>query len=141
MERLRRSEALEAEVRAGLERNGFQAPTVERVVALLRERRLLNDTKTINSLVEAKSGKRAAGIEKLRFELTRKGAPEELIESRLAEITPDEQAESIRSLLRAKCKPTDSRAKVARLLLSRGFDEDSVCEAVNEFFGKEEFPG
>jgi len=139
LERLRRSDALASEVQTSLERNGFEAAVVERVLVLLRERRLIDDTKTINSLVASKTGKRAAGIEKMRLELRQRGAPEELIDTRLAEVTPESQSAEMRALLVARCKPTDSRAKGARLLLSRGFDEDAVREAINEFFGSDDF--
>jgi SOS response regulatory protein OraA/RecX len=138
LERLRRSDALEAEIRASLERNGFESAIVERVVAYLRERRLINDIKTIDNLVVTKTGKRAAGIEKLRSELVRRGAPEELIEERLAQVSADSQAEGMRSVLAARFKQTDSRAKGARLLLSRGFSEDEIGSALDEFFGPEE---
>ena len=139
MERLRRSDALEAEIRASLERNGFESAIVERVVAYLRERRLINDIKTIDNLVVTKTGKRAAGIEKLRSELVRRGAPEELIEERLAQVSADSQAEGMRSVLAARFTRTDPRVKGARLLLSRGFSEDEIGGALDEFFGREEF--
>lgn len=140
LERLSRSDVFESELRGSLTRNGFQAETVEKVLAALTSRRLLNDSKTINSLIAQRSGKRAAGIEKMRSELIAKGAPEELLEQRLAEVTSESQAEGMRELLRAKCKPGDVRAKGARLLLSRGFDEDVIGEVLNEFFGQEDFP-
>ena len=121
-------------------RNGFQPETVEKVLAALRDRKLLNDSKTINSLVEQRSGKRAAGIEKMRSELLARGAPEDLVEQRLSELTHDGQTEGMRELLKAKCKPGDPRARGARLLLSRGFDEDAIRNVLDEFFGAEDFP-
>ncbi len=138
LERLRRSDALEAEIRSGLERNGFESAIVERVVAYLRERRLINDVKTIDNLLVTKTGKRAAGIEKLRSELTRRGAPQELIEERLSQVSADSQAEGMRSVLASRFKRTDPRAKGARLLLSRGFSEDEIGSALDEFFGRED---
>jgi regulatory protein len=140
LERLRRSDCLASEVQSLLQRNGFAQATVERVVADLQERRLLNDSKTINSLVASKTGKRAAGIEKMRHELRQRGAPEKLIENRLEEVTPESQTKGMRELLKARCKPTDSRAKGARLLLSRGFDEDAITSVLDEFFGVADFP-
>lgn len=140
LERLSRSDVLESELRGSLTRNGFRAETVEKVLVDLRARRLINDTKTINSLIAQRTGKRAAGIEKMRFELQAKGAPEELIEQSLSEITPESQIENMRALLRVKSKPGDGRAKAARLLLSRGFDEDAIGSVLDEFFGLEDFP-
>ena len=137
LERLRSSDVLEAEIRGSLVRNGFGPETVERVVASLQRQRLLNDTRTINSLVESRTGKRAAGIQKIRAELTKRGAPEDLIEERLAEVSTESQIDSMRALLAAKCKPTGSRAKGARLLLSRGFTEDEIERVLDEFFREE----
>jgi SOS response regulatory protein OraA/RecX len=123
-----------------LERNGFHTETVEKVLAALRDRRLLNDPKTINSLVGQRTGKRAAGIEKMRTELIARGAPEELVEQRLSEVSSDSQINGMRAVLRSKCEPSEDRAKGARLLLSRGFDEDAINEVLDEFFGIEDFP-
>jgi len=44
------------------------------------------------------------------------------------------------TLIKAKCKPGDSRAKGARLLFSRGFEEDAIGAVLDEFFGSEDFP-
>ena len=139
LERLRRSDAFEAEIRRNLERNGFPSDIVEKVAEYLRGHRLINDTKTRDSLVETRTGKRAAGIEKLRSDLKRRGAPEELVEERLARISATTHSEGMRSVLSARCKPTEPRAKGARLLLSRGFSEEEIETALDEFFGPEEF--
>jgi len=120
-------------------RNGFKQDTVDKVLTALREKRLVNDSKTIDNLVAQRTGKRASGIEKMRLELKAKGAPEELVEQRLAEITPQSQHESMLALLKAKCKSADDRVKGARLLLSRGFDEDAIESALDEFFGSSDF--
>jgi SOS response regulatory protein OraA/RecX len=140
LERLSRSETLEAELRGSLTRNGFLPETVEKVLAVLRDRRLINDTKTINNLVEQRTGKRAMGIEKMRFDLVAKGAPEDLVEQRLAVVTPESQRKGMLTLLKAKCKPGDARAKGSRLLLSRGFEEDAIGTVLDEFFGSADFP-
>ena len=139
LERLSRSDALESELQSALIRNGFKIETVEKVLVSLRQKKLISDSKTIHSLVAQQTGKRAAGIEKMRIELLARGAPEELVEQELAEVTPESQLEGMRSLLKAKCKPNDSRAKGARLLLSRGFEEDAIGVVLDEFFGTEDF--
>lgn len=108
------------------------------MVAYLFDRHLINDSKAIDNLVSMKSGKRAAGVERLRSELKRRGAPEELINKRLAQVTAESEADGMRAVLRAKCKPTDQRAKGARLLLSRGFPEDEIEAALDEFFGSQD---
>jgi regulatory protein len=139
LERLRRSDALTEELKASLERTGFEPGTVQRVLAHLSHRQLLNDQKTIDNLVEARTGKRAAGMEKLRSELRRKGAPEELVEQRLASVSAEAEREAMLALLRSRFESSDSRARAARFLAGRGFAEDQVEGALDEFFGTPDF--
>jgi SOS response regulatory protein OraA/RecX len=139
LERLRRSDAFIEGLRASLEATGFEPGTVQRVLAHLSDRRLLNDQKTIDNLVEARTGKRAAGIEKLRSELKRKGAPEELVEQRLASVSPEAEREAMLALLRSRFESKDSRAKGARFLAGRGFVGDQIEGALDEFFGTPDF--
>lgn len=140
LKRLQRSDAFEAEVAETLRKNGVEDSTVQEVIAHLKARRILDDKRTIENLVASRSGRRAVGVEKLRAELVRRGAPEELVDGCLAGIPAEEQLEGMLSALRARCKPTDSRAKGARLLLSRGFPEEGIESALDEFFGSERFP-
>lgn len=80
------------------------------------------------------TGRRAAGIEKLRAELLRRGAPEEIIEECLSELSPAVQRQAMLDALSAKFKPADDRARGARFLLSRGFAEDEIEGQLDEFF-------
>lgn len=80
------------------------------------------------------TGKRAAGVEKLSAELKGRGAPEEVIEECLGSITADDQRRAMLDALSAKFKPTDDRARGARFLLGRGFDEDQIEGPLDEFF-------
>jgi SOS response regulatory protein OraA/RecX len=80
------------------------------------------------------TGRRAAGIEKLRAELKSRGAPENIIEECLAEISPTDQREAMRQALSAKYKPTDDRARAGRFLIGRGFAEEDIESALNDFF-------
>jgi SOS response regulatory protein OraA/RecX len=80
------------------------------------------------------TGRRAAGIEKLRAELERRGAPENIIEECLAELSPANQKQGMLDALSAKFRPTDDRAKGGRFLISRGFAEDDIESALDEFF-------
>lgn len=131
---------LESELRGTLLRNGFPPEIVEKVLTSLREKELVNDSKTINNLITQKTGKRAEGIEKMRSELLARNAPEELVEKQLSAVSQESQREGMHQLLRTKCKPGDGRAKGARLLHSRGFDEDAIASVLDEFFGSQDFP-
>lgn len=75
------------------------------------------------------------GKEKIRAELVKRGAPEETIESHLAAILDDEEAEGIDELLTSKYRPTDSREKAGRFLYGRGYVEEQIEPALDRFFG------
>jgi len=80
------------------------------------------------------SGRRAAGVDKLRAELNRRGAPEEIIDECLAQLSPTDQRRAMLDALSAKFKPTDNRVRGARFLLGRGFAEDEIEGALDDFF-------
>ncbi len=122
----------ESEVHAFLA--DFPSDTSERVIEFLKERRIINDTRTIQNLLERYSGKRSIGIEKLRAELLERGAPEETIEAVLIQHAHGE-SQRLSDVLSAKFKPSDSRAKAGRFLFSRGFSEDAIESALDRFFG------
>ena len=70
----------------------------------------------------------------MRAELERRGAPENIIEECLATLSPADQKQGMLDALSAKFKPTDDRARGGRFLLSRGFDENDIEGALDEFF-------
>ena len=113
---------------------GHRSEDVESVIEHLIRRKLIEDRRTTQNLVVRMSGRRAAGAEKLRAELKRRGAPEEIIEECLAEISPADQRRAMLDALSAKFKPSDDRVRGARFLLSRGFAEDEIEGPLDEFF-------
>lgn len=127
-----------SELRAHLAAKGYEEPVVEKVVQFLLERKLLNDNKTTQNLIERNSGKRAVGIERLRAELEKLGAPDESIERHLAD-GPNESELALEAL-RAKYKTETPRAKAGRFLYGRGFSQEAVESALDAFCGDETFP-
>lgn len=121
-------------MRDRLESRGHGPETIDLVVGHLIRRKLIEDRRTTQNLVARMTGRRAAGIEKLRAELLRRGAPEEIIEECLSELSPADQRQSMLDALSAKFKPADDRARGARFLLSRGFAEDEIEGPLDEFF-------
>ena len=110
---------------------------IEEVLSFLWKHGLLNDLETTKSLVESYSGRRSIGKGKLRAELMRRGAPEDLIEQCLEGQTDDGELDAMRQALGSKRWPADGRIRAARFLVSRGFDEELVERALNRFFGDE----
>src|SRR5471030_73987 len=74
LRKLKQKDRYEAEVRGFL--GEFDSNTVECVIRFLKDRRIIDDSKTTQNLIERQSGTRAVGLEKLRAELLERGAPE-----------------------------------------------------------------
>jgi regulatory protein len=130
---------LSSEIRAGLLKRGHQELVVEEVVSYLLERKLVNDNKTTKSLIERHSGKRSMGIERLRAELEKLGAPEEIVEANLAAVVDSEPKRALVAL-QGKYRTGADRAKAGRFLFGRGFREDAIESALDEFCGPAAFP-
>ena len=124
----------EKEVLEQLIAKGHGSEAIAAVISHLVRRKLIDDRRTTQNLVERMAGRRAAGVDKIRAELTRRGAPEEIIEERIGEITPEDRRRAILDALSAKFKSSDDRVRGARFLLGRGFDEDEIEDPLDEFF-------
>ena len=67
LKKIKTKDGFEAEVRLFLAE--FPTTVSDRAISFLKDRRIIDDTKTTSSLIERYSGKRAIGLEKLRAEL------------------------------------------------------------------------
>lgn len=131
---LHASDRFTAEIRHSLEAKGYEAKDIEATLEHLIRRKLVDDRRTTLNLIERKSGRRAVGIEKLRAELLSRGAPEEIVDECLAGLPQDRQRQAMLEALSSKFEPDGNRVKGARFLISRGFDEDEIEGALDEFF-------
>ena len=132
---LKPRDRFQEEVRRHLLGKGYPAYDVESVVQLLAERRLLNDDRTTQNLIEQSAGKRAVGIERLRADLEGLGAQAETIERHIEQLGKREPERALEAL-RAQYRPGANRAKAGRFLFARGFDEESVESALDAFCGE-----
>lgn len=130
LKRLQSSDRYESEVRKALRRHN--AEIVERVVAYLREHRLIDDERTTVHAVEVNAGRRAVGDALLADRLIARGAKEETVAEVLKEA--ESEASRIEAILTAKYKPTDDRIKAARFLFGRGFSEEAIESAIEGYF-------
>jgi len=133
LKKIRLQDRYEAEVRGFL--NEFDPEAVECVIRFLKDRRIIDDSKTTQNLIDRNSGKRSVGLERLRAELLERGAPEETIDAILGS-EPDGESQRMLEALSAKFSPDVSRAKAARFLYSRGFPEESIESVLDRFFGQ-----
>ncbi len=139
LRKLRTADRFESEMRGFLADAGHDEGVADEVVAHLKGRKILDDERTIKSLIERRSGRRSVGDEKLRAELLARGAPEEMVGEALA-ASEEGETERMQEALKGKFGPGDSRAKGARFLSSRGFSEEAIESALDRFFGTSERP-
>jgi len=134
--KLKSGDRFQKEIEDALLGAGISVPTTQDVVSYLLERRFVDDRRTTINAVERRSGRRAIGREKLRAELLRRGAPENLIDEALAANPETEEPESALALLRTKYRgDAAERMRAGRFLASRGFEEDAIESALERFFG------
>jgi SOS response regulatory protein OraA/RecX len=134
LKRLAASDRFESEVRTAL--SMFPPEIVDRVVTHLKERRMLDDSRTTEQLLLQNQGRRAVGAERLRAKLERRGAPDSVVERAAAEATEGD-GERARLLIASKYpdRTSKERNRAARLLYSRGFGEEAIEAALSATFG------
>jgi regulatory protein len=138
--KLKSGDRFEKELENQLLAKGIPSETARDVVSYLMERRFVDDRRTIDNAVARRSGKRAVGRERLRAELLRRGAPEDLVEQALSAMPAEEEPSGALALLRARygsggARDRTARARAARYLASRGYEFEVVESALEAFFG------
>jgi SOS response regulatory protein OraA/RecX len=82
-------------------------------------------------LAQKNEGRKAIGITLLRQKLEAKGIPSELVSMIVIERVSGEHARA-GALLQSKFPNSTSRAKAARYLWSRGFEESTIESVIDE---------
>lgn len=132
LEYLRIRSRFAVEVRAQLESKGFDEDDVEFVMRDLLVRRLIDDRRTVDEIVERNVGKRTQGRDALRAGLEVRGAPPEVVDHALASI-PHSEAERAGQALRAHFSTVTDRAKMGRFLMARGFEDEAIEAALDRY--------
>ena len=102
---------------------------IDQVMARLRSQGILNERSMVDSVIGASYGRSSVGREKMSSWLLERGAPPEAVQAALAEL-PEEVSRAIDLL---QTRPAGPRGKLGRFLMSRGFDEETVESALNQF--------
>lgn len=118
-----------SEVRAKLS-VAFDADIVESVLGRLRQRRLVDDARVIQSLMQSNVGRRAVSLDTLRRRCAERGAEEGALEQLDRAVDPP-----IDELLARYGDDPAYRPRAYRFLLARGFTEDEAVAAVERRFG------
>ncbi len=113
------------ELRARLIAAEWPLAEVEAAMELLIEKKLVSEKRALDSVLHARTGKRAVGRAKLQCELERRGAPS-------VELPSDEQeiANAV-ELVNAKYPNGAEVPKMARFLASRGFEEETISSVID----------
>jgi regulatory protein len=135
MKSLVRRARLSGEITKNLQAKGFSAPETEAALELLARNGLIDDEKTIREHVEARSGRRAVGADKLRAELLRRGATESQVEGTLSLRTENDEVAAMLAALEGRRWNEEDRNRAGRFLASRGFQEDLIPNALDRLFG------
>ena len=123
---LRRRDYFRDELRTALLAKSCTEADVDRTLAWLDARGLLQDVRTVSNYVEKRSG---FAIARLREELEMRGVPLEIIDHALATENDAERAEAA---LAEKPQAVRSPERAARFLASRGFSAETI-ESLVEF--------
>ena len=120
-----------AELHNLLARKGFLPAETEEALAQILNWNLASDERAATARLDRRTGRNARGDAALLNELLEKGIPEALAQrlvARRSEETP-ERDRAI-ALLKTKYPRGAERAKAARFLASRGFDEETIETAL-----------
>jgi len=122
------------ELRTYLERRAGQAAPVRRVLARLKQEKLLDDARYALDFARARASGRRQGGRRIALELRKRGVPDRHIEAAIAQVFADlDEAAMVRKVIerrtRAARGPFDARpldrkkmASLYRTLLRAGFD-------------------
>lgn len=102
---------------------------VNEAVSRLRDWGLL-DNSSVGLVLRERLQRKRYGPEKVRWEMLRRGVPEELADWVLAQPTELDDLEQAREAAAKKFPKGEPPGRVARYLMSRGFPEEVVREIV-----------
>jgi len=125
----------EQEIRANLERGGFEPPVIEAAVEQLRRLGYVSDAELARFWVESRQRHSPRGDRLLAQELRRKGVDAETIETAIEAAGTDDLDAAVRAGRRkarqlAALDPQTFRQRLGAFLARRGFDWETIKSAV-----------
>lgn len=128
----------EDEMRKKLAEQGFSPASVEDAVQFLKGYRYLDDEDYARRYIERNNRKKS--VKQMKFELRRKGIPEDVLELVFEEIPVDEKTQ-IYLLLEKKRYSGDEadrmeRQKISAYLARKGFQYEAISSAMNHYARK-----
>ncbi|MDR3339527.1 MAG: RecX family transcriptional regulator [Candidatus Symbiothrix sp.] len=108
----------------------------ELIILRLKQDQFLDESRYCRAFVNDKSKYNRWGIYKIKFELTKKQIPENLIREALENSNPEENTAQLRLLLEQKRKSVkgknefEIRQKLMKFAAGRGFSQDEIEKAL-----------
>lgn len=135
----------EKALRRKLSERGCDPQAIEDTVSFLKEYQYIDDAVYARRYIAAALHTGKSGMKKIKYDLTGKGIPRDIVEEVAAEFADDELAADERSavlpLLEKKLKGDfsfPSKMKAKRYCLSRGFSTEAIDSALRQLQEEEE---
>ncbi len=126
-----------AELRARLERAGFDPSVVEEALAIVADQGYLDDARYARLLAEDRRNIDGWGVDRIRERLQTAGIERELIDEVLAGHDAASELEAAVAMLQRRCRepPGDDRerARAFAILIRAGYESEVAYDAIRSF--------
>ncbi len=113
------------------------ATVAAEVVETLVKEKYVDDMRYASAFARDKSSLAGWGIVKIRYMLSSKGIPKDVIEAALEEVDDEKASEKLRKIIEVKAKALkddpQKRMKLLRFALGRGYEYGDVIEILKEY--------
>lgn len=128
----------EKEIILRLRKKKIDEKMIAIIMQKLQEWKFIDDTAFAKQWIESRVVNRHKSIRLVRLELLKKGIKKEIIDSLFENLSKENDVTSIEAIIRRKIKKLniqdrDDLQKLSRYLLGKGFDWETVKEAINKF--------
>lgn len=137
-----RSYKTEKQVYDKLCEKGYEKESVENTIELLKGYNFIDDSRYVKAYIKEKLKKE--GINKIKYDLIRKGVSEEIITEKLVEVDSNLQMDRLMEIAKAKYenllkRETDKYklySKLGSFLARRGYSMEQIKEVLNKIIKK-----
>ena len=128
----------EKEIIDRLRKKKIDEKMISEIMAKLQEWKFIDDIAFAKQWIESRVVNRHKSIRLVRLELLKKGIKKEIIDSLFENLSKESDVASIEAIIRKKIKRLNIQdrndlQKLSRYLLGKGFDWETVKEAINKF--------
>lgn len=124
--------------------NTFHLPEKDKkdIISYLSDNRFFDDTRFAKAFVRGKINQNGWGINKIRFQLIKKGIDKDIINEALAEVNEDNYKQRLKQILSSKKVKAENefqaKQKLAAYAIQKGFEPALVWETIKEMDSEHE---